>query len=709
MSTGKDRLRDLQAGERRRRAAIALALSLPWLLLIGAAIGWSREDAAWRMAASIALLIATVIAGAWAWRRASAVDAVWLSRQMDAQRPDLEDSSDLLFKSPAALPALAGLQQARLQQRLRLTPLPDLRTRWPWRAVLASALLAAACAAIVLSWNALAPGARLGPAAARNQAYSAQQTRIVRQALEISPPAYTGLATRRQGELAAKVPAGSRLRWTLQFAPQPAAAQLIFHDGSRLALQRQGPEWTGSRIVDKPTFYRLRLQASLPLPAIKPQRIDIIADQAPLIRVSEPDRTLTVLGSQRAQWPLAFEASDDYGLGAAQLRITHAQGTGENISVTARTIALPGQGTARRRSYQYRLDLAALGFVVGDDLVVRLSISDNRAPSAQTTHSASFILRWPVKPAAQATGVEGLLTRSLPAYFRSERQIIIDSEALLAQRGKLDAEHYLKRSDEIAVDQRILRMRYGQFLGQETAEAPKSPASTAGADQSDTSAASASAAGDRSGADSVIATFGDVHDKPEAATMLDPETRALLKSALDEMWQAELNLHLGKVNAALPSENRALRFIKQVQQATRIYLARVGVELPPIDESRRLSGDRKGLQSQRDALIAARIEASPALALWQALENGRARAAGAELDGFERWLRERESTLPGALDLFAALDAVRAEPDCAACALRLRNRLWPLLPAQAPVVDGRRAPDASGRAYLDALKGEGGS
>jgi hypothetical protein len=421
---------------------------------------------------------------------------------------------------------------------------------------------------------------------------------------------------------------------------------------------------------------------------------------------------------QKPRWSLAFAPSDDFGLGAAQLRITLAQGTGENISVSARTLQLSGAGTARRRTYRQNLDLAALGFAVGDDLVVRLAVSDQRTPTAQTTRSASFILRWPPEAGVEATGVEGLVKRVLPAYFRSQRQIIIDSEALLKQRGQQSPDTFNKHSDEIGVDQRILRMRYGQFLGEESEGGHKppvpAPAPVAGENPAKTAAAAPvddhdavdpgakpAAFGD---ATSLVEAYGHTHDQPEAATLLDPDTRALLKSALDEMWQAEMHLRQGQPDQALPYEYRALRFIKQVQQASRIYLARVGLELPPIDESRRLGGDRAGLANRRDALTPAQIEASPVLLLWQALDGGRAGSTPRALDAFDRWLRDHESSVPDALDLYAVLDELRRAPGCDPCAGKLRSRLWPLLVSPAAAVPVRREPDRAGRAYLDALQ-----
>ena len=691
-------LRQLRQSVQRRRIGVVLALALPWLL-VAVTLAWHWGGGlAWLL--PTAVLVALVIS---AWRAVRAIDAAWLSRQLDRQRRDLEDSAALLFVDGAGLPPLARWQRARLQQRLAATPRADLRGRWPLRQLAVNGSVVIAFAVGVWSWRASTANF-IAPASMAESAHvdRPRHTRIISQRLNVRPPSYTGLPTRHEATLEARVAEGSTLGWALRFAPQPASAELLFHDGTRLSLQRRGEDWTASRQVRMSTLYRLALGSAPPLAGARLQRIDVVADQAPQIRVIEPERSLALLENKQAQWSLAFEASDDFGLGAAQLQIILAQGSGENISVRARSLDLHGTGSTRRRSYRRRLDLAALGFAVGDDLVVRLAISDKRAPTAQTTRSASFILRWPADAGAEAIGVEAMVRRTLPAYLRSQRQIIVESEALLAKRSKLAGDEYRKRSDEIGVDQRILRLRYGQFLGEESEGGRKAPtppvngAAAAPADEHQDADTGASAA--------LVESYGHAHDIAEAATLLDPETRARLKSALDQMWQAELHLRQGQPEKALPFEYRALRFIKQVQQADRIYLARVGLELPPIDESRRLGGDRTGLQSRRDALTRGKIEASPVLQLWQALDSKRRAPASTALDAFERWLRMRESRLPNALDLFAAVDDLRRTPACADCAKKLRSRLWPLLTPPAPAVEGQRETDHAGRAYLDALR-----
>ena len=70
---------------------------------------------------------------------------------------------------------------------------------------------------------------------------------------------------------------------------------------------------------------------------------------------------------------------------------------------------------------------------------------------------------------------------------------------------------------------------------------------------------------------------------------------------------------------------------------------------------------------------------------------------------WDAWQKRRGTQAPDALDLAAAADTLRRDPACSSCLVELRERLWPLLPRASAASGGRRAPDAAGRAYLDAL------
>ncbi|HVI59742.1 MAG TPA: hypothetical protein VM619_12850 [Luteimonas sp.] len=718
-------LRASRSGARRRCVAIVAAFALPWLCGL-AALAWRSGWATWSLALC-ALALATTVA--LAWRAARTVDARWLARRLDARRADMEDSAALLFRNSGTPPAtdtpLQRLQRERLRRRLETTPLADLRDRWPLRALATSCAIALALLAAVALW----PAPRVAiegaaPTVASGKPGAPALPRLLSTRLEIRPPAYTSLPARAQTALDAKVPEAATLRWTLRFAPQPTAATLAFHDGRRVALRREGDAWTGSLRLEKSALYRIELPTPLPKPQAALHRIDVVADAPPVLRALAPDRNLSLRAEGQRAWSLRFEADDDHGLAAnARLEVVQTQGGGENITTRQRTLTIAGQGGRRHRRYAHVLDLGALGLSAGDDLIVRLVVSDNRSPRAQQTASPSFILRWPPEAAAESSGMEGLVRTTMPAYLRSQRQVIIDAEALLKDRPKLQSERFTKRSNELGGDQQALRLRYGLFLGEESEGAPAAPPNDLPTndlptnDAEDTRQAQAPASHDEHDAGAppkppagfgeagdIVAEYGHVHDQPEAATLLDPETKELLRAALGQMWQSELHLRQGDPAAALPFAYKALGFIKQVQQAERIYLARTGIEIPPIDEGRRLGGDRAGLASRRDVLAAATPPDQAPMAAWQALqETPDARAATPDYAALERWARSPEAHVADPLALFAAIDAARGDPGCAPCRARLRAALWPLLPEPPAGAAPRTRADAVGAAYLDAL------
>jgi len=706
-------VRQWQNAAKNRQFLISLLLGLPMVPAIYflAAHYLSTPPA---MMIALAAMVAVTL---FAMHAIRGFDDAWLIQQLDLRLRNLEDSSDLLFKSSADLSSLQKLQLERIEQRVAETGDLDLGQVWPWKKIILSFIIATSLAvlanflpnnnfnAVHTVINDVAP---LLPAAA--------PIKLVEQTVNIRAPAYTGLPVRREKALQLKFPEGSNLGWSLKFHPEPASVNLLFHDGNRLALKKNGDSWQGSKILSQSSLYRLQVN-NAPLNDDKLYRLDAIKDLAPQIRVIQPDRNLSLVELGQTDWPLSFEAEDDYGLGAAQLRIQLAQGSGENIKFTEQTRSIAGQGSRNRKRFSQLLDLTSLGVGAGDDVIVQFSISDQRSPKTNTTRSSSFILRWPPEDSIETTGVEGMVQKAIPAYFRSQRQIIIDTEKLLAEKNKYTAENFAIQSDTIGVDQRILRLRYGQFLGEEAEggrDESASPSAKEGKDEHDEHAGEPPKKAPASAADSnlaIAAEFGHVHDIAEAATLLDPKTKSLLRSALNEMWQAELNLRQGQPKKALPFEYRALAFIKKVQQADRIYLARVGLELPPIDETRRLSGDRSSVKNRNDVLQAANNEDLALMKFWQSLnqlefdsigQNGSA----PDFTSLRRWIREHPSRSPDSLGLLAALDALEKQPGCSVCLVEMKAQLWPMLPKPPAIPQQRTLPDPGAQKYLDALRQE---
>ncbi|PZS67697.1 hypothetical protein A7X76_14945 [Stenotrophomonas maltophilia] len=709
---------------RRRRALITLLLGLPWALAAAVlALRLAGFDIAC-VVGTVSLLTCAVFVTA----RARQLDRQWLQRQLDGSGAS-EDSADLLFADTTTLNPLQQRQRVHVLAMLEHA-MPELRPRWPRGALALYWIAGLAIVVLAFGWPLSSPGSVPVRTPTPGSAAAAGPLRLQSTRLRIDAPAYTGQATLTQNALDAKVAADSRLSWSLRFDRAPDKAWLQFHDGRRLALSEREGQWQAQDVARMPLLYRVVSEPALAETRL--HRLDVVADRAPSVRVLEPTASLVLGTPGQRQWALRFEASDDYGVAAqATLSITTTQGSGENITFVKRSVTLAGSGEATARRFAHTLDLAALGAQPGNDVIAQLEVRDNHAPTPQTGRSSSVILRLPSAEVALGAELEGRIKKTLPAYFRSQRQIIIDAEALIRQRRSLAAEDFVKRSDAIGVDQRILRLRYGQFLGEEsegaakpppTSDLPTSDAPTADGHNDDHGHDHGAQAGaqDDHGHDhgstanadippvfgsetDVLSEYGHTHDHAEATTLLDPQTRATLKAALDQMWSAEGELRQGRPEQALPFAYKALGFIKQVQQAERIYLARVGPELPPIDESRRLGGDRAGLAS-RELPLAARTPPDPAIVeAWQRLgeDNG-----APDLDALAAWQQRNAAYLPDALDLAAAVEQLRIEPDCGDCRQRLRAQLWRALQRPLPQAMRRSAADAMGQRYLDALEAQ---
>ncbi|NKF24473.1 DUF4175 domain-containing protein [Solimonas marina] len=671
--------------ESRRRAAQRrlllndLSRAVPPLLAIAFIAQWLEGPLAIVIVVPLLLMLAFVER-----RRLARFDTRWLARQLDAQWPQLEDSSALLLVDTQTTGPLIALQRERLRARLAERTLPDLRPPWPARRVAVAAALSLLVAGL-FAWQPWRGHVLHGGAAA-----PAVGADGLAAGLRITPPTYTGVAAFRATSAEASFPAGSMVRWQLRFAHAPSAVTLRLRDGQAVPLQRDGDAWQGEQVIAASTLYRIDAPGS-GVDAQRLYRLEARPDLPPQITVRAPDKTLNLLEKDQKQWQLAFAAHDDYGLGEAQLSISHAQGTGELIKVTEQTVTLKGDGDAHDREYRDTLDLTKLGFEQGDDLIVRLSVADNRQPTPNLSRSASFILRWPAEDDDESVGMEGLVGKAMPAYFRSERQIIIDTEALLAQQEQLSTAAYAKRANAIGDDQKLLRLRYGRFLGEETEGGPHDE------DHDDHEGPPPPDA-----ARAVEQEYGHVHDIAEAATLFDEPTKQLLRRALNEMWSAEGLLRTAQLPEALPHEHRALEAIKQVQQSTRIYLARAGLDLPPIDPKRRLTGDRSGLVNPPASPIGSGDgEAQAVVDAWRALQTGQPVDAAA----LDTWLRAHPQHGDVALDVLRAADELRRTPDCAACRQRLAARLWPLLPTPPTALQPRAAPDAQTQAYRQALQG----
>ncbi|MEM1137000.1 MAG: hypothetical protein AAGI07_14280 [Bacteroidota bacterium] len=381
-------------------------------------------------------------------------------------------------------------------------------------------------------------------------------------------------------------------------------------------------------------------------------KIEIVPDRKPEIIISDLPQYQHFDFGKPAMVNLNAIVKDDYGLSDAYLIATISKGSGESVKFREEKIALKSalESNTKEAVIERSLDLYALGATPGDELYFYLEALDNRQPKPLKSRTETYFVLLKDSVQEVITIAGGMAVDLMPAYFRSQRQLIIDTEKLITQRDKIPKQTFNKTSNNIGYDQKVLRLRYGKFLGEEfesdldgrnlepqqgetdhehhshehhnhehdhTNESEKVKALVNQfAHLHDTQDEIEKNLLDNHNQDhenstednTVTLNNGAVvdealvhtHDSEEAATFYFSATKLQLKAALSLMWQSELHLRMNEPEKALPIEYEILTLLKQVQQKSRIYVERIGFEPPPIKVlEKRLKGELHEITSPR--------------------------------------------------------------------------------------------------------------
>ena len=558
----------------------------------------------------------------WRWWHVRQRSLAKVIRELDRRYPELEDSTWLLVEPASELSFLSSLQQQRVAARLLQLaeshrPLLPINLKKSWQLVAGLSVLS------VFSWWLLQhqsshqdqpAGVPLHFSAPDKPRIPSQTLpRITETTLLVTPPAYTRQAAFAPAQASFQCPQEARVRWQVRVSGKNQVEPELELGRQRVRLQPvagQAGVFFTERILLVSTLYRLRYAGTVS----DDYAIDVRADQVPVLRIITPKAyTLVAALGQRPVVPIRATARDDYGLSRAELVITVAQGQGEAVKFreVRRDLSAGLSGNPAQVSLNSALNLPSLGLTYGDELYFYLSARDNHGHTARTD---AYLVQWQDTAVADSAPDLGMGVKVAPAYFRSERQIIIDTEKLIAEESKLDAATVTSRANALGFDQQSLRLRYGKFMGEEAeagigVQAPHSPiaedndasispaAETPEHDEHDHGGApvSPAKASFTAETDVLMDPYIHKHDDSETADFLEPAVKAKLRAVLDQMWAAELRLRTGQLRAALPYEYRALRLLKQVQQQTRAFVKKAGFTPPPMPEATlRLTGELAG-------------------------------------------------------------------------------------------------------------------
>ncbi len=398
--------------------------------------------------------------------------------------------------------------------------------------------------------------------------------------IKITPPAYTRKRTRDQDKFNLVVEEGAHLFWNITTNIGVKNVQLVFNDKSVLNLRgnnNDSTKWTATRQVKNSGFYHVKIAGT----SSELYKVEMIKDQLPVIAVQSPKPHTLIEPGQQQRIYLNVSITDDYGIKNTFISATIASGSGEAVKFKEQQLSF-GNFSSGSKKYQLQkqIELTSLGMKHGDELYFYVVATDTYN---QEKRSDIYIVR--IEDTAQLMEMEGLMSgiNIKPEFFRSQRQIIIETEQLLKDRDTISGEEFKKRSNELGVDQKLLRLRYGKFLGEET--------DVEIGNDHDHDEEGHNEADDFGNAQKIIDEIAHKHDNAEDATFFDAQTKKQLKATLAEMWKAELQLRTIKPKDALPFEYKALKLLKELQQQTRVYVAKTGLKTTPLNPDKRLTGE----------------------------------------------------------------------------------------------------------------------
>ncbi|RYZ29373.1 MAG: DUF4175 family protein [Chitinophagaceae bacterium] len=510
------------------------------------------------------------------WR----LDEWQVSRFLNATTPSLEESTQLVLQPTDSFSLLEKMQRKKVE-----TALGNLSIEYPFKRQLRIGfllLLIGIVMSVIITKLPLTFTNKVVEKERSSTINTVPETvlpEIKKTIVTIIPPAYTKQAKKQQNRFNIQAEEGSTIVWNLQTTVSAKKLKLIFNDGTNLNLtnDEKSQNWQAQRSIQASGFYQVSIDGKLS----ELYRIEMIKDQKPIITVQSPKPSTTIVYGQPEKALLSVSINDDYGISQTYISATISSGQGEAVKFNEQRLSF-ADFAAGGQTYrlQKMLDCKALGMKPGDELYFFVSAKDSKQ---QESRSDVYIVT--LEDTTGLFTMEGMATALdiKPELFRSQRQIIIETEQLLRDKPNISEEEFKTKSNDLGTDQKLLRLRYGKFLGEET-----DTEIGGGHDQDDDH-------GSEDVAD-IQDQYSHKHDNAEDATFFDAATKKQLKETLNEMWKAELQLRTMKPKDALPFEYKALRLLKDLQQQSRVYVAKTGAKINPLKPEKRLSGDLSGIQ-----------------------------------------------------------------------------------------------------------------
>ncbi len=497
------------------------------------------------------------------WKISSSNVASYLNTKF----PELEESAALFLKSDNELSLLEKFQVEKIVKVLPMSA--------SLNEALRKFLISFILLLIVIGLSYYAPNIIANPSLVNNNKYTVKENilpEITDFYLKVTPPSYTGKDSRSQHQFSLKAEVGANVIWHIEANSAVKKLQVIFNDKEIVDLPESGDF---NKIINHSGFYQLVLDGKKS--DLYP--IEVIPDLPIRIKIIEPKAHTIIDIGQIPKVNLTASLIDDYGIKDAYISATLSSGKGEGVSFTEKKLMFDVDFKGKKEfRLKKLLDLTALGMKPGDELYFFINATDNYG---QKSRSDVYLVS--IVDPTELMSMAGMANAVdlVPEYFRSQRQIIIDTEKLLREQPTISVDDFKNRSNALGMDQKLLRLRYGKFLGEESETG-------VGGEHEEGDGHTEPAFGD---VKALMDEYAHKHDIAEDATFFEPELKAQLKMVLNEMWSSELRLRTYKPQEALPFEYKALRLLKDLQQKSRVYVAKTTIKTTKLKQEKRLSGE----------------------------------------------------------------------------------------------------------------------
>ena len=473
--------------------------------------------------------------------------------------------------------------------------------------------------------------------------------KITNQAIRVTYPSYTRKGTIITNDPNIKAITGAKIQWTLEF-DHPISEVYLEQMGETFPFQKDGNSYKIEQSLSESGFYNFKFKNEKGIEFVSDLfSLEVVADNPPEIEILGLEQYTYFDFSDTKNVELKSLITDDYGIENAYIIATVSKGTGESVKFREETLNFKETISKGVKSIKATksLDLNALKMEVGDELYFYIEAFDEKWPMQNISRSETYFAVIKDTVTTQF-GVEGTLgVDQMPDYFRSQRQLIIDTEKLIKEKPSITTAAFKSRSNELGFDQKTLRLKYGRFMGDESEieEAPSEIETDEAGEGHDHAEDQENIlkeyshdhdgdnehnlvpAQESEEAEDPLHEYLHNHDDPEESTLFEESLKTKLRKALSIMWDAELHLRLNSPEESIPFQYDALELIQEIKNSARIYVHRIGFDPPPIKEERRLTGSIKDIEnySKNETLEVKRpfVAMKAAVALLEELIHGK--------------------------------------------------------------------------------------